>query len=71
MDRSERELMIEKIGINATDNISNLRDHIAALHEYLGVVQIFSTKGFKLVRSAAEGQAASDPQNIDLGRNVA
>ncbi len=63
MDRSERESLIEKIGIDATNSISNIQDHIAALHEYLGVVQIFGTKGFKLVRQAKEGQAECDPQN--------
>jgi hypothetical protein len=63
MDKSEREVLIEKIGINATESIANLQDHIKALHEYLDVVQIYGTKGFKLLRNAESGQSTSDPQN--------
>ncbi len=59
----DREDLIEKIGVIATDAIMDLRRQVEELREYHGVVRIAHTTGFKLSRNVAEGQACSDPQN--------
>ena len=65
MDKDEREMLIEAIGINATDSISNIQDHIRALHEYLGVVQVFGTKGFTLQPNVERKNSIANP--VDVG----
>jgi hypothetical protein len=53
MHVSEREALIEKIGVNATDKICILESQIEEIHEYLRVVPIAQTRGFKLVKNPA------------------
>ncbi len=56
MDQQEREKIIEKAGIEACDHISALEDMIDELHEFLNVIRIAHTKGFKLVHGQNKRQ---------------
>ncbi len=63
--QSYREELIEKVGREATNAIIELQEQVDELHEFLGVVRVAHTVGWKLRRNPAlmEGQAPSDPQN--------
>jgi len=62
--QSYREMLIEKVGREVASDICELQEQVDELHEFLGVVRVARTRGFKLRRNPAlmEGQAANDPQ---------
>ncbi len=49
MNSNNREILIESVGINAANIIEELQDEIEELHEYLNVIRLAHTKGFKLI----------------------
>lgn len=53
MYESDREALIEKVGIKATEKICELEAQIEEIQEYLGVVRLAQTRGFKLAKNPA------------------
>lgn len=47
-----REKLIEKAGIETADSIEQLQKEINALHEYLNVVRVYGTIGWRLAESS-------------------
>ncbi len=54
MNIAEREVLIENIGIEATEKIVAMEQTISALADYLKVVKICSVKGYKFVEDRSK-----------------
>lgn len=52
---NKRELLIQNVGIHAADRIMDLERQIEELYEFLKVVRVAHTTGFKLLNNPALG----------------
>ena len=57
----DREKLIEAIGVDATNLLQNLQDEIVALRDYLKIVKVYQTSGWRYVRDVAGYQDEAIP----------
>lgn len=57
----DRDELIEKVGIKVADEILSLRREVEALQEYLGVVKVYGTRGYRLVKEVVCPDAPTGP----------
>lgn len=53
MSPSEREQIIQETGIYTADEMQGIQTELAALRQYLHVVRVYGTKGYKYVPDVA------------------
>jgi hypothetical protein len=52
----EREKLVEAVGIHAANRIETLEDDIKAITEYLEVIKVYGTQGWKYVHNSEKSR---------------